>query len=194
MEIAAPLSDAQSSTDIGSISGTVQLTERDLLAAQRLHFCSGLKTGKVRLRFAALMGITALAFALFVALVSGPSRIGQTLFVLLLVTPLVTTVVLSVVYLLAIPWNAHRAYAQHKSLRTPYIYTIADDALFLTGEAGSARVPWRDIHMIRENDSLVLVYEWEELYRLLPKRCIPSDHLHELRRRARERSEVFEGG
>jgi hypothetical protein len=145
---------------------TVQLTDADYLAAQRLH------TRRARmipwLLDGALIALGALAsagvFGREFAKGGGPFAVAMTIILLL-------TVIAQ--YAIA-PRRWLRNFREQKSAQHPITYSWSDTALSTQGDYGNSTVPWTDFLKIRENEQTYLLYLAKMLFYCIPKRAFAT--------------------
>ncbi|MGU3399826.1 YcxB family protein [Brucellaceae bacterium D45D] len=79
------------------------------------------------------------------------------------------------------PRQTRKIFKQQKNLHKPYTLTRDGDRRELTSEAGNARLSRNDLLKMRKDSKIMLFYESEQLYRLIPKRSLTQDQIAPLR-------------
>ncbi|WP_051424486.1 YcxB family protein [Pseudomonas sp. URMO17WK12:I4] len=77
-------------------------------------------------------------------------------------------------------FTARRTFRQHKTLQKPATLTWSERGVVMQSEYGDARVPWADFRKAREDQRVILLYESDRLYRLIPKRCLLAAQLADI--------------
>lgn len=101
----------------------------------------------------------------------------------------VTQGAILIVFLLVIrfyltPRQARRTFAQQKELGVPWEMLVTETGLEISNEFGHARRPWGDFIKWKEDDDLLLLYESDTVYRVLPKRFFsPAEQLARLKQK-----------
>ena len=66
------------------------------------------------------------------------------------------------------------------TLQKPATLTWNEQGVVMQSEYGDARVPWADFRKAREDQRMILLYESDRLYRLIPKRCLSAAQLADI--------------
>ena len=74
-----------------------------------------------------------------------------------------------------LPWRSRRIFKQQKGLQRPHTITWNDDCMTYESEQATARTPWTDFILWRENDVLFMLYFSEVMFRMIPKRAFLGD-------------------
>ncbi|PID77302.1 MAG: hypothetical protein CSB24_02085 [Deltaproteobacteria bacterium] len=68
------------------------------------------------------------------------------------------------------PWQTKRQYKIHKSIQEPFIISKLLQGIYFKNNSGESTLKWDDIIKWRENKELLLVYQTDFLYYIIPKR------------------------
>ncbi len=80
-----------------------------------------------------------------------------------------------------LPWKARRMFAQQKSLHDGYELTWDEDGLSIRGRRGQGATPWSEYLRKKENERLVLLYQSDVLFQMLPKRAFGGESSRSIR-------------
>jgi len=89
-------------------------------------------------------------------------------------------IVLAGTYLL-VPRRAARIFRQQRTLHHPMRTSWSSEGLVLTTPHGETRYPWRELHGWAEGSGMVLIQASDLLCYFVPKRCLDSASLDDLR-------------
>lgn len=158
-----------------SIEASGVISEADYLAAQRLHARPG---GAVRwLRWVALALV---ALSLPLALWQAAQGDAAGLIVLIPFAVAALTMLLS--HTLLVPGLARRHYRQYKVLQQPLVITLDEQGSEWRAANGSSRLAWPDYHQWKEDETLFLLYQADNLFQMLPKRLLGPEEAAQVRR------------
>lgn len=138
-------------------------TERDYVAAQFTHLRPGLW-----LRRVGLVLVAAIVVFGIVDFAAWPPHLGS-------IMVLAFLIYLALMFGLVVPANARRTFRQQKSLQTPYELEVTPDALVSRSEHGEVRTPWSHFVGWKEGDRVILLYQSDRLFQLVPKSFAPSE-------------------
>ena len=91
-------------------------------------------------------------------------------------------IVLVLMIRLVVPFHAKRHFRQAAALRDEIEVTWDDEGVGFSGAHGNSRLVWGEFHRWAENDRLVLLYQSQMLYNIIPKRALTAEQVGELRR------------
>ncbi len=164
-----------------SSAGPIQLTAEDLAHAARLNLRQAFFSLKFLFKFVTVIVIASLVICTFYYHVidQTPSP-GVVLMIgaLWIATAILTLYGLAYV---GAPRQMRKIFKQQKNLHKPYTLTWDGDRLESTSEAGNARLAWDELLKMCEDSKIMLFYESEQLYRLIPKRYLTQDQIASLR-------------
>ena len=147
----------------------IQVIPDDIKAAYRLHIFP-------RSRFVAATGLLllvafyALAITSVTKIMGGDTTWQDWIAVL-------AAAYIPVWYFILLPASIKKMYSQAKALHEPIEMTVGQDGLAATGPNGEGTIPWTHVHRWRESRHVLLIYFSDELYHVVPKRCL--DHSQE---------------
>lgn len=155
----------------------IQLGLEDIKQAQRLHFWQFVRSrsGMIRIAVSCLRA-TAL-FALVILLVGKGKHVTSLILFFALASPLIVMACCVTVIFLLGKRLARKALDQQKTLQMPYRVSWTDQGILIESEHSDTRMPWGDFRKIRQDQNLILLYESDRLYRLIPKRCFTPAQL-----------------
>jgi hypothetical protein len=81
----------------------------------------------------------------------------------------------SLVRYVYVPWRARRIFDQQKSLHRAYSVSWDDSGLSLIDETGQSNIRWSDFIKYRGSHELVLLYQSDVMFNMLPKKAFSSD-------------------
>jgi hypothetical protein len=139
-----------------------QLMPSDYVAANWLH--AGVRQGL-------LLGLYLLAVSLFIPLLENDPHVLRTAAIIWII---VCPATLIFVYF----WwgyRAKRVFFQQKSLRIPYEIRIKEEAFLVQSEIGQARLPWSHFYKWKANKGMVLLYQSDRLFQMMPRHIFTSD-------------------
>ena len=159
-----------------------QLTQADLLAAQRLSLVASLRTKRLLRTY--ILG--ALICGVGAGVLSWDDGWTAALSAALL-GALFWVIFLSLIYVSAyvqMPRRSRRVYAQQKSLQVPKQASWDAESLSLTSARGSYRFEWSDFLRIVENDAAILLFQSDALFNIIPKRALSAEQAASIMRHA----------
>ena len=136
---------------------TGSISASDYLNAQRLH-----RAKSVRVYYAvsvAAIAVGVMSFYFFqqkLGFIIGSAGVGG----------VIGELVMSVFY---IPWKTRRLYSQKKDLSSPFVYTWNSEYLEAKGISGQSKRKWSDYLMIKESESIFLLYQCDLIFEMFPK-------------------------
>jgi hypothetical protein len=149
---------------------SVQLSESDYFAAQRLHS----KWSRRQWIVAAAVvfpplciGIAAWAGAFSTAL--------QTFGFFLVIWVVAGSIGVLLGRLVGAPIKWRRAFAAHKLLQNPVTYSWDSDRFTAKSEYGNSSIPWSNFLKFRENEQTLLLYVSKMQFFCIPKHAFPSE-------------------
>lgn len=77
-------------------------------------------------------------------------------------------------WLFYLPWKARRLFVQQKSLHETYELAWDDEGLSMCGRLGQGRTPWDAYLKKKENEAIVLLYQSDLLFQMLPLRAFTA--------------------
>lgn len=159
----------------------IHLGLEDIRQAQRLHFWQFVRScsGMIRIMISSVRA-TALFTLLVLVVVGRGKSVTSTILFFALASPFIV-MGCSVAVLLVLGRSLGRkALDQQKTLQAPYRFSWTDQGILIESEYGDARMPWGGFRKLRQNQNLMLLYESDRLYRLIPKRCFTQAQLTDL--------------
>lgn len=157
-------------------AAVIQLGLEDIKQAQRLHFWQFVRSRRGMIRIAVSCVRATALFALVLLLVKGKTGVSPIL-AFALASPFIVMACSAAVIFLFGNRLARKALDQQKTLRTPYRVSWTDLGISVESEYGDTRMPWGEFRKLREDRHLILLYESDRLYRLIPKRCFTPAQL-----------------
>lgn len=149
------------------------VTEEDVVEAAR-HVAAR------RLRSRPFLPIFVAMLAAVLALVL-IADFGQGRWVTLIAFFIALPLALIIANRLIVPWQAKRHFRQAAALRGETRVEWDDENLRFEGIHGGSRFAWIDFHGWAETAGLVLLYQSELFYNLVPKRVLTADQLADIR-------------
>lgn len=162
----------------GTRTVVIQLQPEDLALAQRLHFWQHVRSRGGLIRLAIIGVVATVVFAGLLRLMGDQAVMPVVIFALI-----VPVAVLAFPYLITHLLGgvaARRTFKQQKTLHKPAKLTWNEQGVVMQSEYGDARVPWADFRKTREDQRVILLYESDRLYRLIPKRCLSAAQLADI--------------
>ncbi len=158
----------------------IQLCPEDLALAQRLHFWQHVRSRGGIIRLSILCVVATALFAGLLWLAGSGSDAVVPVLAFALATPfailgfpfLITHVLGGVA--------ARRTFRQQKTLHKPATLAWTEQGVVLRSDYGDARVPWADFRKARQDERMILLYESDRLYRVIPNRCLSAVQLADL--------------
>jgi YcxB-like protein len=87
---------------------------------------------------------------------------------------------------LYLPGKVRKLYAQFKGIEAPITYRWGASTFEVKSERGGGTRNWTDLHKIKENDELFLLYSTDALFEVVPKKWFESTaQMSEFRRLAK---------
>ncbi|WP_343313882.1 YcxB family protein [Brucella sp. BE17] len=163
--------------------GPIQLTAEDLANAARLNLRQAIFARKFLFRFVAIILVAGLISCIFYYHAIARTLPLGVVFMIGAVGTATFVLTLSGLTYLSASRQTRKIFKQQKNLHQPYTLNWNDSRLELTSEVGNARFSWNDFLKIREDSQNILLYESENLYRLIPKRFLTEDQIISLRQR-----------
>lgn len=80
-----------------------------------------------------------------------------------------------------LPWKARRMFGQQKSLHETYELEWDEQGLSVHGRLAQSTTPWDAYLKKKENERIVLLYQSDLLFQMLPKRAFTAAQLQALR-------------
>jgi hypothetical protein len=162
-------------TDTASMRSVVfQLEAQDLVHAHRLHFRQYMKS---RAGLTRLAVVTALGILLYGALMGSILPWNQAVWFILVFALIVPIGTVGIPFLIVYASSrsvARRTLRQQKTLQHPIQLSWSDDGMVMSNNFGEARMAWIDYRKIRQDRHMVLLYESDRLYRMIPKRALSA--------------------
>ena len=90
-------------------------------------------------------------------------------------------IVLFLTIRMVVPFHAKRHFRQAAALRDEIAVTWDDEGVSLSGAHGNSRLAWGEFHRWAENDRLVLLFQSQMLYNIVPKRVLTAEQVDDLR-------------
>ena len=164
--------------EAGPRTVVIQLQAEDLAFAQHLHLRQYMQSRVGLIRLVVLCVVATAGFAGLLRLGGDEALMPVLVFALcspfaVLGFPFLVTRVLG-------GFTARRTFRQHKTLQKPATLTWSEQGVVMQSEYGDARVPWADFRKAREDQRMILLYESDRLYRLIPKRCLSAAQLADI--------------
>ena len=168
-------------------SATFTPTSADLVDANQLWFTNNLKSSRQYLAYA-FGGAFFAALAVWLAYpelvgalaLTAAAAAGVVFWTILLAG------ILGLNYLL-LPRKAHRIFAQHKALHAVTHVRWNEEGIVFETEHGHSRHFWTDFVDMAENETLVLLFQSENLFNFVPKRALSTADAAELASRGAQR-------
>jgi hypothetical protein len=166
-------------------SATFVLGEIDLIAANRLHFWTSLKLKRTVLSYVFGGLVFALIFTLFtqwedVLAIITAATLG------LLFWSFLLACILAMNYIL-IPRRSRRAFRQLKSLQSQTQINWTSERIRFQSAQGNSDFDWRDFVRIVHGRDVILLFQSDYLFNLIPKRAVSDDQASDLVKSATER-------
>ena len=155
----------------------IQLGLEDIQQAQRLHFWQFVRSRRGIFRIAVSSLRATALFALIVLLVGKAKSASSLILFFSLASPFIVLACSAAVISLLGKRLARKAFDQQKTLHVPYRVSWTDQGILIESEYGDARLPWGDLRKTRQDKNLILLYESDRLYRLIPTRCFTPAQL-----------------
>jgi asparagine N-glycosylation enzyme membrane subunit Stt3 len=74
-----------------------------------------------------------------------------------------------------LPWRCRKTFAQQKTLHQVTDKVIDEEGLSIVSGYGSARIPWGDFYKWKSNGRLILLYQSNRIFNMIPRRWMASD-------------------
>ena len=84
------------------------------------------------------------------------------LIIIIVIVPLYRYVFLPIFY--------KNIFTQVKSLNSPFEYEFTETEMLLSNEFGNSRIPWENYTKWKENSELIMLYQSDIVYNIIPKR------------------------
>jgi YcxB-like protein len=149
---------------------SVQLTETDYIASQRLH--AQPMTRFLTIVLALTIPLLCLGVAAWLGAFTEELRTPGFLLVVWLLVSSGTTLALRIFWQ---PVRWRRLYASHKLLQGTATYSWDEDRFMAKGEYGSSSIPWSKFLKFKENQNMFLLYVSRLQFFLIPKRVFSSE-------------------
>lgn len=82
-------------------------------------------------------------------------------------------------FLVLLPRQSRKIFAQQKGLQIPYEIEITEDMYSVASERGNGRCPWSDFHKYKKNKSTILLYQSDVLFHIFQKRWFTEEQFIE---------------
>ena len=159
---------------------TFRFTEADLIQAARLFAGRNLSRPKVIVSYLCLWFFSLILFTYLLTGSTSPSAITSDPGRILGLSILPFALIL-IWTLWLIPALARRNFRLQRSLHGDFSYGWSTDKLMVSTEYGSFDMPWSHFHGWAENDKMLLLFESDRLYRVIPKRVLSPEQQTDLR-------------
>ncbi|MFC4822086.1 YcxB family protein [Dokdonella ginsengisoli] len=83
-------------------------------------------------------------------------------------------------WLFYLPWKARRMFGQQKSLHETYELAWDDEGMSIRGRLGQGTTPWDSYLKKKENERIVLLYQSDLLFQMLPRRAFTAVQMQAL--------------
>jgi hypothetical protein len=145
---------------------TVQLVEQDMHEAMKLHITQNrsLRRWAVGLLAIFILGV---AVTLYKGVKDGDWETD--LFIVLLIL-----VLFPIFFYRAMKKQVAKLFQQQKDLRNPYMIEFSETGYVTEGSNGTTRMIWSNVHRWEANDHILLLYQSDMLFNLLPFRFLPE--------------------
>lgn len=150
------------------------LTEEEAVEAARF-------TATKRLLSRPLLPMIVVLLVIFAILAMIEGKFAFTAAALLAV--LLAPLVIAATVLYVIPWQAKRHYKQAVALHEEIACWWGKNGIELSSTRGSSKFAWKDFHRWGDSHSLLLLYQSEMFYSVVPKRVLESGELAAIKRR-----------
>ena len=155
----------------------IQLGLEDIKQAQRLHFWQFVRSRSGMIRIAVSCVRATALFALVVLMLGKGRNVTSLILFFALASPfIVMACCVALIFFLG-KRLARKALDQQKTLQMRYRISWTDRGILIESEYGATRMPWGDFRKLRQDQNLILLYESDRLYRLIPKRCFTAAQL-----------------
>lgn len=145
-----------------NVSITLNITQADVLAAQRLHW----KSNRNKLSIIVSYVLTLIpAFYCYT----------QNQWVLACLWLIVPRIWLAVFWWVVLPRQARQQYLRQIHLHQPQTLSWDTHSLTFRTVHRSGKIGWGELVKYRENHNIVLLYVTDNLFQILPKRCFDSE-------------------
>lgn len=164
----------------GDRTETFRFTEADLIQAARLFSGKNLSRPKVIVSYICLWFAGLIFFTYVITGSTSPSGIATDPLRILGLS-ILPFALIAVWTLWLIPTLARRNFRMQRSLHGDFSYGWDADKLMVSTEYGSFDMPWSHFHGWAENDKMLLLFESDRLYRVIPKRVLSPEQQTDLR-------------
>ena len=142
-----------------------EVTEDLVVEAMRRHMVRRMTHGLVGRLFIAVLVLLALLIALDLAYYG---RLSRASLAFLVAVPLA----LAVINLWLVPQLGRRQFRQSAALRAPGTFAWDDGAVRFTSDRGEARIALAELYRWDETENIVLLYQTEMFFNLVPKAAL----------------------
>ncbi|QLC21645.1 YcxB family protein [Parasphingopyxis sp. CP4] len=152
-----------------------QLTEDDGVDANRLYFRRQmLRHGRIA---AWLVGAIVLLLLILIVLGNGPDLVSDPLLRSLVGAVVILIVLIFAIYWFWLPWQARKLFRQTKLLQGEITALWTSTTITYSGEWGSTEIAWSDYHRWMENERLIVLFQSDAVYNIVPKAVIARDEV-----------------
>ncbi|KQN77599.1 YcxB family protein [Devosia sp. Leaf64] len=149
----------------------IQLLPHDLADANKLQFINSLRRPRGILSVLFLSAALSTIFGLLVWDAGNALPIAA----FTIVSPLAVLAGPAFVVWVINPGTARRIFKQQASLRKPYAIAW-DEAHYLAhSDLGNTKLPWSDLFRVEHNDKLIVLFESQNLRRIIPLRFLSPE-------------------
>lgn len=154
-------------------SVTFRVAESDVIESLRHSMASRIFRGPTRWVIVSFAILLALLFALNA--ISGRSQN------LAIVLALALPAALALIHLVMTPMMARRHFRQSKALHDDIEVSWDEEGIAMRGRHGHGRYAYDEFHRWSESANLLLLYQSEMLYNIVPKRALGPEKLADLK-------------
>lgn len=157
-----------------------QLEAQDLVHAHRLHFRQYTTSRAGLIRLGLVTGVGILLYGVLMASILPWDEAVWTILAFAVVVPIGSVGIPFLIVHASSRSIARRTLRQQKTLQHPMQLTWTEDGMLMSNNFGEARMRWTDYRKIRQDRRVVLLYESDRLYRMIPKRTLSLPQLADL--------------
>lgn len=145
------------------MTNTLQVSQDDVVAAQRLHARPTYKT-------------LVLILATFPVLCLVGYYLGPEMSLAVAFGGTIGLVVTQgLMFALYVPYRARRMYRQQKSLQRTHEFSWDDQCVFFRSADFEGKLRWADLVKVKKSRSMLLLYHSDTLFNFFPRHCFSSE-------------------
>jgi hypothetical protein len=159
---------------------TVQIEPEDLAQAHRLNFRQYLRSRKAQVRLIILWVLATVVYAVITGILVDAKGAVLPVLVFAVIAPFAIVGIPFLIVAATSGPAARKAFGQQKGFHKPITVAWNGEGVSFEGYHGIARFKWTDFVQIRQDRHLILMYESERIYRVIPKRALSADQITNL--------------